>query len=130
MGFVIFDFVADTGFRDGEGTIKAYVSVNLSLGDRTLAAQFREFPLDLRMVEAERVGCLYSLRDFLNKQNNLTYKCKSMAITSKGASFLEAPVSGSKQPAETGQLVILAAGDKVNLICASASVSYVWLLCW
>ncbi|PPD94671.1 hypothetical protein ES288_D11G167800v1 [Gossypium darwinii] len=26
--------------------------------------------------------------------------------------FLEAPVSGSKQPAETGQLVILAAGDK------------------
>ncbi|KAJ4847447.1 putative oxidoreductase glyr1 [Turnera subulata] len=34
------------------------------------------------------------------------------AITSKGASFLEAPVSGSKQPAETGQLVILAAGDK------------------
>ncbi|KAJ4844621.1 hypothetical protein Tsubulata_023447 [Turnera subulata] len=116
------------------------------------------------MVEAERVGfplyCYISpfvelldlslsvstlSRDFLNKQNNLTYKCKSMhyfyeyvniycsypqAITSKGASFLEAPVSGSKQPAETGQLVILAAGDKVNLICASASVSYVWLLCW
>ncbi|KAJ4824725.1 putative oxidoreductase glyr1 [Turnera subulata] len=36
----------------------------------------------------------------------------SAAITTKGASFLEAPVSGSKQPAETGQLVILAAGDK------------------
>ncbi|TYG60894.1 hypothetical protein ES288_D07G103900v1 [Gossypium darwinii] len=34
------------------------------------------------------------------------------AITSKGGRFLEAPVSGSKQPAETGQLVILAAGDK------------------
>ncbi|KAG8488409.1 hypothetical protein CXB51_016544 [Gossypium anomalum] len=34
------------------------------------------------------------------------------AITSKGGQFLEAPVSGSKQPAETGQLVILAAGDK------------------
>ncbi|XVE72618.1 hypothetical protein DITRI_Ditri11bG0052500 [Diplodiscus trichospermus] len=39
--------------------------------------------------------------------------CKiSEAITSKGARFLEAPVSGSKQPAETGQLVILAAGEK------------------
>ncbi|KAG4137792.1 hypothetical protein ERO13_D07G093600v2 [Gossypium hirsutum] len=39
--------------------------------------------------------------------------CKiNEAITSKGGRFLEAPVSGSKQPAETGQLVILAAGDK------------------
>eukprot|EP00262_Sarcandra_glabra_P012699 TRINITY_DN3326_c0_g1_i1.p2 TRINITY_DN3326_c0_g1~~TRINITY_DN3326_c0_g1_i1.p2 ORF type:complete len:284 (-),score=30.98 TRINITY_DN3326_c0_g1_i1:312-1163(-) len=46
----------DTGFRNGEATIKAYVSVNLSLGDRQLAAQFHEIPLDLRMVEAERVG--------------------------------------------------------------------------
>uniref|UniRef100_A0A2P2MID9 Glyoxylate/succinic semialdehyde reductase 1 n=1 Tax=Rhizophora mucronata TaxID=61149 RepID=A0A2P2MID9_RHIMU len=34
------------------------------------------------------------------------------AITSKGGSFLEAPVSGSKKPAEDGQLIILAAGDK------------------
>ncbi|KAH9793943.1 glyoxylate/succinic semialdehyde reductase 1 [Citrus sinensis] len=34
------------------------------------------------------------------------------AITSKGGHFLEAPVSGSKQPAETGQLVILSAGEK------------------
>ncbi|XWS36651.1 hypothetical protein CRYUN_Cryun20dG0103500 [Craigia yunnanensis] len=40
--------------------------------------------------------------------------CKiSEGITSKGGNFLEAPVSGSKQPAETGQLVILAAGKKV-----------------
>ncbi|KAL5982407.1 Eukaryotic translation initiation factor 3 subunit F [Asimina triloba] len=46
----------DTGFRNGEASIKAYVSVNLSLGDRQLAAQFNEIPLDLRMVEAERVG--------------------------------------------------------------------------
>ncbi|MBA0653178.1 hypothetical protein Goklo_020379 [Gossypium klotzschianum] len=39
--------------------------------------------------------------------------CKiSEAIELKGGHFLEAPVSGSKQPAETGQLVILAAGDK------------------
>ncbi|XP_060203217.1 glyoxylate/succinic semialdehyde reductase 1 [Lycium barbarum] len=36
----------------------------------------------------------------------------SEAITSKGGSFVEAPVSGSKKPAEDGQLVILAAGDK------------------
>ncbi|XP_027091850.1 glyoxylate/succinic semialdehyde reductase 1 [Coffea eugenioides] len=36
----------------------------------------------------------------------------SEAITSKGGHFLEAPVSGSKKPAEDGQLVILAAGEK------------------
>ncbi|KAK4374941.1 hypothetical protein RND71_005618 [Anisodus tanguticus] len=36
----------------------------------------------------------------------------SKAITSKGGSFVEAPVSESKKPAEDGQLVILAAGDK------------------
>ncbi|KAG8388817.1 hypothetical protein BUALT_Bualt02G0164500 [Buddleja alternifolia] len=36
----------------------------------------------------------------------------SEAITSKGGSFIEAPVSGSKKPAEDGQLVILAAGDE------------------
>uniref|UniRef100_A0A7N0TH37 Eukaryotic translation initiation factor 3 subunit F n=1 Tax=Kalanchoe fedtschenkoi TaxID=63787 RepID=A0A7N0TH37_KALFE len=46
----------DTGFRNGEGSIKAFVSNSLSLGDRQLAAQFQEIPLDLRMVEAERVG--------------------------------------------------------------------------
>ncbi|KAK8651395.1 hypothetical protein V6N13_140997 [Hibiscus sabdariffa] len=46
----------DTEFRNGEGIIKAYVSVNLALGDRQLAAQFQEIPLDLRMVEAERLG--------------------------------------------------------------------------
>ncbi|CAJ2653333.1 eukaryotic translation initiation factor 3 subunit F-like [Trifolium pratense] len=46
----------DTGFANGEGTIKAYVSNNLSLGDQQIAAQFQEIPLDLRMVEAERIG--------------------------------------------------------------------------
>ncbi|KAJ9684498.1 hypothetical protein PVL29_016798 [Vitis rotundifolia] len=46
----------DTTFRNGEATIKAFVSVSLSLGERQLAAQFQEIPLDLRMVEAERVG--------------------------------------------------------------------------
>ncbi|XP_074283993.1 glyoxylate/succinic semialdehyde reductase 1-like [Silene latifolia] len=34
------------------------------------------------------------------------------AVTSKGGRFLEAPVSGSKKPAEDGQLIILAAGEK------------------
>ncbi|OVA06283.1 6-phosphogluconate dehydrogenase [Macleaya cordata] len=34
------------------------------------------------------------------------------AIEKKGGYFLEAPVSGSKKPAEDGQLVILAAGEK------------------
>ncbi|KMZ64583.1 Eukaryotic translation initiation factor 3 subunit F [Zostera marina] len=46
----------DTGFTNADAGIKAYVSVNLSLGERTLAAQFNEIPLDLRMAEAERVG--------------------------------------------------------------------------
>ncbi|KAK9283152.1 hypothetical protein L1049_011383 [Liquidambar formosana] len=46
----------DTGFKNGEASIKAFVSVSLSLSDRQLAAQFQEIPLDLRMVEAERVG--------------------------------------------------------------------------
>ncbi|KAF3678889.1 hypothetical protein FXO38_03031 [Capsicum annuum] len=36
----------------------------------------------------------------------------SEAITSKDGSFLDAPVSGSENPAEDGQLVILVAGDK------------------
>lgn len=36
----------------------------------------------------------------------------SEAITKKGGRFLEAPVSGSKKPAEDGQLIILAAGEK------------------
>lgn len=54
----------DTGFTNGEGTIKAYVSNNLSLGEQQIAAQFQEIPLDLRMVEAERIGCMYSL-DFI-----------------------------------------------------------------
>ena len=34
------------------------------------------------------------------------------AITGRGGRFLEAPVSGSKKPAEDGTLIILAAGDK------------------
>ncbi|KAK6926180.1 6-phosphogluconate dehydrogenase, NADP-binding [Dillenia turbinata] len=36
----------------------------------------------------------------------------SEAITAKGGFFIEAPVSGSKKPAEDGQLIILAAGEK------------------
>ncbi|KAI4299440.1 hypothetical protein L6164_032901 [Bauhinia variegata] len=46
----------DTGFTNEETTIRAYVSNNLSLGDRQIAAQFQEIPLDLRMAEAERIG--------------------------------------------------------------------------
>ncbi|XP_051137449.1 eukaryotic translation initiation factor 3 subunit F [Andrographis paniculata] len=46
----------DTEFRRGNASIKAFVSTNLSLGEIQLAAQFQEIPLDLRMVEAERIG--------------------------------------------------------------------------
>uniref|UniRef100_N1QPA3 Eukaryotic translation initiation factor 3 subunit F n=1 Tax=Aegilops tauschii TaxID=37682 RepID=N1QPA3_AEGTA len=49
----------DTGFTMGEASIKAYVSSNLSLGDRHLAAQFQEIPLDLKMLDAEKVGCKF-----------------------------------------------------------------------
>lgn len=52
----------DTGFRNGDATIKGFVSISLSLGDHQLAAQFQEIPLDLRMVEAERIGCMYLLK--------------------------------------------------------------------
>lgn len=34
------------------------------------------------------------------------------AVTARGGRFLEAPVSGSKKPAEEGTLIILAAGDR------------------
>ncbi|XAR65908.1 hypothetical protein NMG60_11011906 [Bertholletia excelsa] len=44
----------DTGFKNAEASIKAFVSLSLSLGDQQLAAQFQEIPLDLCMVEAER----------------------------------------------------------------------------
>ncbi|KAL5231712.1 hypothetical protein ABZP36_030488 [Zizania latifolia] len=46
----------DTGFTRGDASIKAYISSNLSLGDRHLAAQFQEIPLDLRMLDAGKVG--------------------------------------------------------------------------
>lgn len=41
-----------------------------------------------------------------------TAKAIEAAIKEKGGRFLEAPVSGSKGPAENGQLVILTAGDQ------------------
>ncbi|XP_042027281.1 eukaryotic translation initiation factor 3 subunit F-like [Salvia splendens] len=46
----------DTEFRTGNASIKAFVSVGLSLGDQQLAAQFQEIALDLCMVEAEQIG--------------------------------------------------------------------------
>lgn len=47
--------------------------------------------------------------------NSIYYNgCSPQAIEHKGGYFLEAPVSGSKKPAEDGQLVILAAGKKVK----------------
>ncbi|CAK9135733.1 unnamed protein product [Ilex paraguariensis] len=46
----------DTEFKSEEASVKGFVSVSLSLEDQQLAAQFQEIPLDLRMVEAERVG--------------------------------------------------------------------------
>ncbi|KAK7335869.1 hypothetical protein VNO80_27973 [Phaseolus coccineus] len=50
-----------------------------------------------------------------------TSKLISAHIKSTGALFLEAPVSGSKKPAEDGQLIFLTAGDK-NLYETVASL--------
>lgn len=50
----------DTEFRSGSASIKGFVSVGLSLGDQQLAAQFQEIPLDLSLVEAEKIGCMVS----------------------------------------------------------------------
>lgn len=41
-----------------------------------------------------------------------TSKAISIAIKATGAQFLEAPVSGSKKPAEEGKLIFLTAGDE------------------
>lgn len=49
----------DTTFSDEKTCVKAYVSTNLTLGDRQLAAQFHEIQLDLRLIEAERIGCTF-----------------------------------------------------------------------
>ncbi|KAJ6826764.1 eukaryotic translation initiation factor 3 subunit F-like [Iris pallida] len=46
----------DTSFIKGEASIKAFVSSTLSLADRPLAAQFYEIPLDMKMLEAEKIG--------------------------------------------------------------------------
>jgi hypothetical protein len=51
--------IVDTDFTRGEASVKAYISTNLSLGDRHLAAQFQEIPLDLRMIEAQKTGCMF-----------------------------------------------------------------------
>jgi hypothetical protein len=39
------------------------------------------------------------------------------AVTKKGGRYLEAPVSGTKQPAEQGKLIFLTGGDEVSSCC-------------
>ncbi|CAG5105888.1 Oidioi.mRNA.OKI2018_I69.chr1.g2541.t1.cds [Oikopleura dioica] len=51
------------------------------------------------------------------------------AIRSKGGRFLEAPVSGSKVPAELGELIIMCAGDRtlyVDLYSCMEAISKKW----
>jgi glyoxylate/succinic semialdehyde reductase len=43
------------------------------------------------------------------------------AVHDRGGAFLEAPVSGSKGPAEQGQLIFLAAG-----LCVNWGLSWGW----
>jgi len=46
----------DPMFTDERANIRAYVSSQLTLEDRPIAAQFHEIQLDMRLVEAERIG--------------------------------------------------------------------------
>ncbi|KAG0624298.1 hypothetical protein M758_3G237900 [Ceratodon purpureus] len=46
----------DTAFSEDKANIKVFVSTLLTLGDRQLAAQFHEVQLDMRLIEAERIG--------------------------------------------------------------------------
>lgn len=46
----------DTAFAEEKVNIKVFVSTLLTLGERQLAAQFHEVQLDLRLIEAERIG--------------------------------------------------------------------------
>lgn len=54
----------DTAFAEEKANIKVFVSTLLTLGDRQLAAQFHEVQLDLRLIEAERIGCKCFLVEF------------------------------------------------------------------
>lgn len=47
----------DPMFTDERANIRAFVSSQLTLEDRPIAAQFHEIQLDMRLVEAERIGC-------------------------------------------------------------------------
>lgn len=44
--------------------------------------------------------------------DDVTVRTIASAVTERGGRFLEAPVSGTKKPAEDGTLIILAAGDQ------------------
>ncbi len=46
-----------------------------------------------------------------NKMEQTTYLPRQ-AVAAAGGVYLEAPVSGSKGPAEAGQLIFLAGGDR------------------
>jgi len=50
--------------------------------------------------------------DLDRSQDAATSREIGAAVSGKGGSFLEAPVSGSKKPAEDGTLIILASGDR------------------
>jgi glyoxylate/succinic semialdehyde reductase len=47
----------------------------------------------------------------------------AFAVRSTGAKFLEAPVSGSKGPAEAGQLIFLTSGDEEVSVAAAADLA-------
>lgn len=47
----------------------------------------------------------------------------AQAVRASGASFLEAPVSGSKAPAEQGKLIFLTAGDEALFTAVSAPLA-------
>eukprot|EP00898_Chlorokybus_atmophyticus_P009100 jgi/Chlat1/9191/Chrsp97S08474 len=46
----------DTALTNGRMAVRAFVSSPLTIGDRQLAAHFSEVPVDVRTMEAERIG--------------------------------------------------------------------------
>lgn len=61
------------------------------------------------VVEGIRPGCGYVDMSTIDPETSIDI---ADAITEQGARFLEAPVSGSRKPAEDGALIILTAGDR------------------
>ncbi|KAJ6389545.1 hypothetical protein OIU77_027800 [Salix suchowensis] len=97
---------AVSGMGPGKGKLKdpTYALVLAGLADK-----FTWYSTAIPIPRGEVEGIWYV---DVSTVDGGTSKLISGHIKASGASFLEAPVSGSKKPAEDGQLIFLTAGDK------------------